>query len=666
MEFSVNGEIGATPLKALRSIQQTLGVSMGPRSRRGLFGPLNRLFRTGTLVGLSDGQLLERFVRRHDEAAEAAFEVLVERHGPMVLGVCRRVLRDLHDAEDAFQATFLVLVRKAGTVRERESVAEWLHGVAVRVSAHARVASARRRQVEQRARAGAGPSPAYEAHPTDSDIEDEVERLPRELRAVVVLCYLEGLTHEQAAQRLGWPVGTVRSRLARARDRLRTRLTRRGLAPGDALTLLFSARTARLPEGWVDPVVKAAMRLAARDAAEAGLVSATVVAMTEGVLHTMFISQLKSAAAVLLATGAVVCGVGVYAYQDTRPDEKSSIPHFPAAKVAPAPNSSDPLDADADADIQRFNVELMDSYAAKIEQLVKRARENQAGGKFEEAVLDLRRIEFLTGEWGKYLTKGQWSVKDGFPQRDRLGKAAPPPTKGADDPVFKGFFSGEAAPPPTKGADGPVFKEFFSEKAAPPPMKDADRGETRQRESLKSEVVAPPPTKGADGPDFKDIRSDPSRSSYDSPTKKAGRRPSASDRRLDELERKVELLLHTLEKDRAEGAVGPRSSPPVLRPIEPPPPGLVGQVQKFDKRAMRVEISIGSDDGLSPDHQLFLWRHLGPAKTRKEGRQKEYLGRIRILAVHPDQAVAEVFELLPNATIERGDEVSSTGPAPRS
>src|SRR5262249_32162898 len=97
-EFWANGEIGDTPLETLRAIQQTSEVSMGPRSRRRLLGPLNRLFRTGTLVGLSDGQLLERFVRYHDEAAEAAFEVLVERHGPMVLGVCRRVLRDLHDA----------------------------------------------------------------------------------------------------------------------------------------------------------------------------------------------------------------------------------------------------------------------------------------------------------------------------------------------------------------------------------------------------------------------------------------------------------------------------------------------------------------------------------------------------------------------------------------
>ena len=103
---------------------------MGPRSRRAISGPIDRLFRTGTTVGLSDAQLLERFVQSHDEGAESAFNVLVERHGPMVLAVCSRILNDPHDARDAFQATFLVLVRKAGTVRKRESIAEWLYGVA--------------------------------------------------------------------------------------------------------------------------------------------------------------------------------------------------------------------------------------------------------------------------------------------------------------------------------------------------------------------------------------------------------------------------------------------------------------------------------------------------------------------------------------------------------
>ena len=175
-----------------------MGMPMRPGSKQGMFGAIGRLFRTGTAAGLSDAQLLERFLQRHDEAAEAAFAALVERHGPMVLAVCRRVLNDPHDAQDAFQATFLVLVRKAGTIRERESIAHWLHGVARRVSAHARADSARRRAVERRA--GAGSSIAYETTPADRDVWDEVELLPQDLRAVVMLCYLEGLTHEQAAR----------------------------------------------------------------------------------------------------------------------------------------------------------------------------------------------------------------------------------------------------------------------------------------------------------------------------------------------------------------------------------------------------------------------------------------------------------------------------------
>src|SRR4029077_4544240 len=156
-----------------------------PGSKRALFGPIGRLFRTGTVAGLSDAQLLERFILRHDEAAEAAFAALVERHGPMVLAVCRRVLNDPHDAQDAFQATFLVLVRKASTVRRRQSVAEWLYGVALRVSAHSWADSARRRSVERQA--GTRSSTTYEMTPADLDVWDEVEHLPRDLRAAVVL-----------------------------------------------------------------------------------------------------------------------------------------------------------------------------------------------------------------------------------------------------------------------------------------------------------------------------------------------------------------------------------------------------------------------------------------------------------------------------------------------
>ena len=220
---------------------------MGQLRQRSVLAAIDRLFRAGTAAGLSDAQLMERFATRHGEAAEAAFAALMERHGPMVLRVCRRVLNDPHDAQDAFQATFLILVRRPGAVRQRASLAGWLYGVALRVAAHSRAASARRRVVEQAAgtRLASGYVPDEGRH----EVWEEVDRLPERYRLAVVLCYLEGLTHEQAAARLGWPVGTVRSRLARARERLRGRLVKRGLAPGGAVLagLVSSADANGLP-----------------------------------------------------------------------------------------------------------------------------------------------------------------------------------------------------------------------------------------------------------------------------------------------------------------------------------------------------------------------------------------------------------------------------------
>ncbi len=307
-----------------------MGVPMRTGSRGQISGAINRLFRAGSAVGLTDGQLLERFIHSHDEGAESAFNVLLERHGPMVLAVCHRVLRDSHDAQDAFQATFLVLVRKAGTVRKRESIADWLYGVALRVSAHARVRAARRRSVERAA--VTGPSSAYEP-PPNVDVRDEVEHLPQDLRSAVVLCYLEGLTHEQAAQRLGWPVGTVRSRLARARTRLRADMTRRGIGPEKGLLPALAFAKTSLPEGLIDATVKAAMLLAARDAGDAGLVSAAAVALTEGVLRTMLVSKLKMTMAIVLAVGSVSSGVGLYAYQDVASRKVSVELKLPSAKA---------------------------------------------------------------------------------------------------------------------------------------------------------------------------------------------------------------------------------------------------------------------------------------------------------------------------------------------
>jgi RNA polymerase sigma factor (sigma-70 family) len=162
------------------------------------------LFRQGTFGGLSDGQLLDRFVSRQGNDAEASLEELMHRHGPMVLRVCRRVLRYPQDAEDAFQATFLVLAHRAGSIRRRDSVASWLFGVSQRVAAQARLRAARRRQGERIA-AEQTPEACLPSHAGDEPeaLLEEIDRLPDRLRAAVVLFYLEGLTYEAAAQRLG-------------------------------------------------------------------------------------------------------------------------------------------------------------------------------------------------------------------------------------------------------------------------------------------------------------------------------------------------------------------------------------------------------------------------------------------------------------------------------
>ena len=190
------------------------------------------LFDSGTTLALGDSQLLERFLLRGDDGAESAFSALVERHGPMVERVCWGVLRDVHAAEDAFQATFLILARKAASIRRRASVSSWLFGVAHRVARRADVERKRRAVFEQRRFAMAENDRATD-HPAEliPEIQEEVDRLPEKYRGPIVLCYLEGLTHEEAAGQLGLPVGTVKVRLMRARERLRGRLIRRGLAP---------------------------------------------------------------------------------------------------------------------------------------------------------------------------------------------------------------------------------------------------------------------------------------------------------------------------------------------------------------------------------------------------------------------------------------------------
>jgi RNA polymerase sigma factor (sigma-70 family) len=183
---------------------------------------------------MPDRELLELFLARHDEKAYTA---LLRRHGPMVMAVCRSIVGDWHLAEDAFQATFLLLAKKALSIRKREAVGSWLHGVARHVAMKARSTAAKHKVSDENTERSQASDPTLDMslRELQAVLHEELERLPTKYRAPVVLCYLEGRTHEQAALQLGWTAGTVRGRVNRGRELLRGRLTRRGLAVPAAL-----------------------------------------------------------------------------------------------------------------------------------------------------------------------------------------------------------------------------------------------------------------------------------------------------------------------------------------------------------------------------------------------------------------------------------------------
>ncbi|WP_422928231.1 sigma-70 family RNA polymerase sigma factor [Singulisphaera sp. PoT] len=286
------------------------GTPLGPALRK-----IERLFDAGSLSGFSDTQLLERFAKRRDADA---FETLVRRHGPMVVAVCRGVLKDANDAQDAFQATFLVLVRKADTLWSiKNSLGSWLYRVAYRIAVQANVDAARRRQVEVQAGSlkgsnGVGLGVSSEVLPV---LHEEIGRLPEKLRAPIVLCHLEELTHAEAADQLGWTVGAVRGRVARARKLLGTRLSRRGVAlsGGIAASALFeNVGLAAVPKEWIASTVGIATKLATGQSV-AGLVSATAIVFSKRLLRSMVVARLKWATAALLVAGVATGAAATFA-----------------------------------------------------------------------------------------------------------------------------------------------------------------------------------------------------------------------------------------------------------------------------------------------------------------------------------------------------------------
>jgi RNA polymerase sigma factor (sigma-70 family) len=341
---------------------------------------LEQLFGAGAVGGLSDAELIERFAADDvdDQAAAAAFEAIVARHGPMILKVCRMVLRDTHAAEDAFQATFLVLARRARSLSQRDHLGNWLYGVALRTSRKARIAAGRR-LARDRAAAVLHPEAITEQGADDRRDElsrllhEEIGRLPGEYRTAIVACYLEGLTQAQAASRHRLPESTVRGRLARARTLLGHRLTRRGALPAVALLALdnfaeacsmagravpasCSGAAARLPDAIVRSVARDALQFArSTSLATHGAVASTAHALANGVLSTMWLSSLKgialaasTAAALVGLTAAAVLGRPTAA-AGVAPAPAATPVTTPPAVAAPVPDLGSAALAAADA-----------------------------------------------------------------------------------------------------------------------------------------------------------------------------------------------------------------------------------------------------------------------------------------------------------------------------
>jgi RNA polymerase sigma factor (sigma-70 family) len=311
---------------------------------RGQTGRVNQqlelLWTTGTLTGLSDAQLLSLFVKARDSTGELAFRELVDRHGPMVLAVCRQILQHSHDVDDAFQATFLVLVRKARSIRMRDSLGPWLSSVAYRTAQRARAAASRYRAVTERQLLDAAESPS-DADAFNVDLRpllfEELDRLPDRYRAPIVLCHLEGKTHEQAARLLKWPVGTLSGRLSRGRQLLRYRLVRRGVSVPAAIfaTPWLIASQSGLTAPLAECTVRAATRFAAAQS-----IPSSVFSLAQGVLKTMFLRKLSMVSAVLLI-GAISGGAIALAHRASPPSRQPSEARAPASLSSP--NQEAPL-----------------------------------------------------------------------------------------------------------------------------------------------------------------------------------------------------------------------------------------------------------------------------------------------------------------------------------
>lgn len=383
---------------------------MVKKSLNGSLRSVVTLLEVQRLRAVSDQELVERFAQSRDEAA---FRVIVERHGPMVHGVCLRALGCPHDAEDAFQATFLIFSQRAGSIRKSASLASWLHGVARRVTNELQRSQHRRQRREQAATTPTTKSPVDELSWAEvkTGLDEELERLPAAYREVVVLCYLEGQTRDEAAQRLGVEVGVVKGRLERGRKLLADRMTKRGL------TLSAGLLTVALSPGTVSATARAGSLFAAGESL-VPVVSPSVISLTNNVLKGMVMTKLKLIAAslvcslVLVSAVAVAAGGLLYqtlAAQPPKSEPGKAQPGVPGKEPPGVPTVAElkPVIVKQDAQIQRVAWSADDKLVATIGTRYEIVESRDSDGKNPQNVLmphsTVKVWDAMTGELKKSL-----------------------------------------------------------------------------------------------------------------------------------------------------------------------------------------------------------------------------------------------------------------------